>query len=202
MTTLAVVDPPLRRLFARLDFAPRPVQQGLSGLLAKWGALRSGAVAPRPAAMDDALPVNGFIFAKAEVGRDYILRRGALALEHLTGMAEAGGRLSAAPKPREAARLRRLFETVAAAGEPVLTEFSFKHVKARIWWPILLAAPLGDSEGRVVGIVGGCELRTVSGGSVHAPHTLEVGRGPFRVVADERAWRKGCASAWADCCAA
>jgi ribose-phosphate pyrophosphokinase len=170
MTTLAVVDPPLRRLFARLDFAPRPVQQGLSGLLAKWDALRGGAVAPRLAAMDDALPANGFIFARADVGRDYILRRGALALEHLTGMAEAGSRLSAAPERREASRLRRLFETVVTAGEPVLAEFSVQTRACADLVADLLAAPLADVEGRVVGIVGGCELRTVSGGSIHPPH--------------------------------
>jgi ribose-phosphate pyrophosphokinase len=168
MTRLAVVDPPLRRLFSRLDFAPRPVQMSLSGLLAKWDALRGGAVAPQIETMDNALPVNAFTFSRANDGRDYILRRDALALEHLTGMTEAGGRLSAAPKPREAARLRRLFETVATSGEPVLAEFTVSRDGAALVAD-LLTAPLADAKGRIVGIVGGCELRATSGGGVHAP---------------------------------
>jgi len=170
MTTLSVVDPPLRRLFTRLDFAPRPFQQSLSSLLAQWDALRAGAVAPQLSAMDDALPVNAFIFGRADGGRDYILRRDALGLEHLTGMAGGGALLSAAPEPREAARLRRLFETVAAAGEPVLAEFSVRSRAGAELVADLLAAPLTDIDGGVVGIVGGCELRPSLAGAVHAPH--------------------------------
>ncbi|MCI4679167.1 ribose-phosphate diphosphokinase [Rhodoblastus acidophilus] len=164
MTTLAIVDPPLRRLFSRLDFAPRPVQQGLSELLANWEALRAGAVAPALAAAEETVPANGFVFARDDSERDFLLRRASIGLERLTGLTEAGARLSASPEPRHAVRLRRLFETVLNTGEPVLAEFSAEtHEEAGLVVD-LLAAPLASSDGRIVGILGGCELRRSLGG--------------------------------------
>ncbi len=43
MTTLAIAPKPLRRLFDRLDYAPRPRSGVLAGLLEHWEARRGGA---------------------------------------------------------------------------------------------------------------------------------------------------------------
>ena len=169
MTTLANVDPPLRRLFTRLDFAPRPLQQKLSNLLGTWEELRGATVAPSLAAAGEAVPPDGFIFQRDDGERDFLLRRTSPGLERLTGLAETGGRLSASPEPRHAVRLRRLFETVLGAGEPVLAEFSADGHQAANLVVDLLAAPLADSDGRIVGILGGCELRRSFGGEARLP---------------------------------
>ena len=162
MTTLSVVDPPLRRLFTRLDFAPRPFQQSLSGLLGKWDALR--AERHRAATGGDGRRASDRRLHFGQGGRrspNYILRRDALGLEHLTGMAGGGGLLSAAPQPREAARLRRLFETVAAAGRagacgilPVQSRAGADLVGASISRRRSRTSMAGSS-----GSSAGCELR-------------------------------------------
>ncbi len=164
MTTLATVDPPLRRLFARLDFAPRPLQQSLSDLLAIWEDLRGASVAPAMRRAEEAAPANAFVFERDEAGRDFVLRRLSLGLEHLTGLSEAGAPLSASPDLRHAARLRRLFETVVATGEPVLAEFSAEGPGDEELVVDLLAAPLAEPGGRIAGVLGGCELRRSLGG--------------------------------------
>ena len=159
MTTLAVVDPPLRRLFSRLDFAPRPLQKGLSDLLAIWEELRGASVAPELARAENRrLPTPSSSNA-TRTGGIFFLRRASLGLERLTGLDLAGGRLSASPDLRHAARLRRLFQTVVTAGEPVLAEFSAEGLDDASLVVDLLAAPLADSKGRTIGILGGCELR-------------------------------------------
>lgn len=170
MTTLAIADPPLRRLFARLDFAPRPLWESLSSVFAAWEALRGGAVAPQLSRAEELVPANGFVFESNDGERDFILRRASLGLERLTGLTELGGRLSASPELRHAVRLRRLFETVIKTGEPVLAEFSTEGHEDASLVVDLLAAPLADSEGRIVGILGGCELRPSLGGEARPPH--------------------------------
>ncbi len=178
MTTLAIVDPPLRRLFARLDFAPRPAQKSLSDLLEGWESLRGAAVAPELARAKEAAPANAFIFARDEGARDFILRRPSLGLERLTGLAEAGGRLSASPELRHAVRLRRLFETIIDAGEPLLAEFAAEGHEDASLVVDLLAAPLADSEGRIVGIFGGCEMRRSLGGEARPAHRATRAQDP------------------------
>ncbi|MGO8737447.1 ribose-phosphate diphosphokinase [Rhodoblastus sp.] len=178
MTGLAIVDPPLRRLFARLDFAPRPAQRSLSDLLATWEALRGASVAPELARAEEAAPANAFVFKRDSGERDFLLRRASLGLERLTGLTETGGRLSASPELRHAVRLRRLFETIISAGEPVLAEFSSEGHEDADLVVDLLAAPLADSEGRIVGILGGCELRRSLGGEARPPHHAARGDEP------------------------
>ena len=126
MTTMAVDDPPLRRLFDRLDFAPRPSQARLAELLAQWEALRGERVAPRPPFAPGDAPADAFLFARRDGENDYVLERACSSLENVLGSAEAGDTLAAAPNPRQAARLRRLFDAVIKAGEPVLAEFAME----------------------------------------------------------------------------
>lgn len=165
MTTMAVDDAPLRRLFDRLDFAPRPSQPRLAALLARWEALREDKVAPRPPFAHDAFPPDAFLFARTQGENDFVLERSCATLESVLGSAEAGDALAAAPNPRQAARLRRLFDAVLKAGEPVLAEFAMEDDGAQA--VDLLAAPLADAEGRIAGIFGGCQVRAKSGAVAH-----------------------------------
>jgi len=172
MNIHANVNAPLRRLFTAIDFAPHPAQKSLSALLGQWTALRGAAAAAPLAAMTEALPLNAAVFARAEEDRDYVLLRAApLAPELTGGMADAGARLGAAPDRRRAARLRRLFETATGAGAPVLAELPpatlARAEKRTNPAANLLAAPLADAEGRIVGVVCGCAFRR--GGPRPAP---------------------------------
>ena len=148
MTTMAVDDPPLRRLFDRLDFAPRPAQARLAELLAQWEALRDERVAPQPPFARGAVPPDAFLFTRRDGENDYVLERASPSLESVLGSAEAGDTLAAASNPRQAARLRRLFDAVIKAGEPVLAEFVMDRGAVAV---DLLAAPMADAEGRIGG---------------------------------------------------
>jgi ribose-phosphate pyrophosphokinase len=161
MTTMAVDDPPLRRLFDRLDFAPRPSQARLSELLERWEELRQGGVAPRPPFERGAIPPGAFVFVRSEEG-DYALERPCANLEGVLGIAAAGETLTGAPNLRQAARLRRLFNAVIKAGEPVLAEFAMESAGEGGVAVDLIAAPIANAEGRLCGVFGGCELRVKS----------------------------------------
>ena len=178
MTTMAVDDPPLRRLFDRLDFAPRPPQARLSELLAQWEALRNERVAPRPPFARGAVAPDAFLFARRDGENDYVLERPCPSLESVLGSGEAGDTLAGAPNPRQAARLRRLFDAVIKAGEPVLAEFVMEGAGEGAVAVDLLAAPMADAEGRICGIFGGCELRSKSDGAAHRPSPARGFAGP------------------------
>ncbi|HYA72478.1 MAG TPA: ribose-phosphate pyrophosphokinase [Roseiarcus sp.] len=178
MTTMAVDDPPLRRLFDRLDFAPRPSQARLSELLAQWEALRNERVAPRPPFARGAVAPDAFLFARRDGENDYVLERPCPSLESVLGSGEAGDTLAGAPNPRQAARLRRLFDAVIKAGEPVLAEFVMEGAGEGAVAVDLLAAPMADAEGRICGIFGGCELRAKSDGAAHRPSPARGFAGP------------------------
>ncbi len=176
MTTMAVDDPPLRRLFDRLDFAPRPSQARLSELLAQWEALRDERVAPQPPFARGSVAPDAFLFARRDSENDYVLERACAGLESVLGSAEAGDTLTVAPNARQAARLRRLFDAVIKAGEPVLAEFAMEGDGAVA--VDLLAAPMADAEGRICGIFGGCELRSKSGGAAYRSFQARETAGP------------------------
>ncbi len=198
MTTMAVDDPPLRRLFDRLDFAPRPAQARLAELLAQWEALRDERVAPRSPFARSAVPPDAFLFARTDGENDYVLERASSSLESVLGSADAGDTLAAAPNPRQAARLRRLFDAVIKAGEPVLAEFVMEGAGEGAVAVDLLAAPMADAEGRIGAIFGGCELRAISGGAARRPSRARELAGPVlfalanaRALADSVAARLG-----------
>ena len=112
MTTLAVADPPLRRLFTRLDFAPRPREEKMFDLLELWETLREGHVAPKLPLSEGAVPPGAFVFLRSGLEHDYILQHPCAELAALLGIAQTDDKLSKAPIRRQAARLRRLFDTV------------------------------------------------------------------------------------------
>ena len=128
MTTLALTPPPLRRLFRRVDCAPLPRNEAVSSVLAAWRLAREGSVYPRPdtTGIDriDPSGATAFAWEKLAGQRDYALMRGSRAVASLIGPMQRGARLSKAGDRRMAVRLRRLFEFVREAGEPVLAEFT------------------------------------------------------------------------------
>jgi len=72
MTTMALTSPAMRRLFSRLDFAPRPRDAELARALAAWDLLRRDRVAPMH---DEDFGPGIAVFIRAERGRDYVLER-------------------------------------------------------------------------------------------------------------------------------
>ncbi|MGO9943067.1 MAG: ribose-phosphate diphosphokinase [Rhodoblastus sp.] len=178
MTTLAFADLPLRRLFARLDFAPRPREENLLDLLGRWDTLREGHVAPKLPLSEGAVPPDAFVFLRGGLEHDYILQHPYAGLAALLGIAQADDKLSKAPILRQAARLRRLFDTVIQTGEPVLAEFSIEGHGESASVVDFLAAPLADEEGRIAGVLGGYALRPELGGEAHRPSHAAPASGP------------------------
>lgn len=178
MTTLAFADPPLRRLFTRLDFAPRPSQEKLLGLFERWEALRDGRVAPTMPLEEGAVPPDAFVLVRIDLEHDFILQRPCSCLNALLGTGKAGDRLSLAPRQRQAARLRRLFDTVIQTGEPVLAEFSIEGHDEPASVVDLLATPLADEQGRIVGVLGGYAMRPELGGVARRPSHRAAQSGP------------------------
>ncbi|ATQ68527.1 MULTISPECIES: ribose-phosphate diphosphokinase [Methylosinus] len=151
MTTLAMTQPFLRRLFERLDSAPQPVGAEAERVLAQWRAARRG-VAP-PLATWIASPRGGFVFRKREGQRDYELLSGAEALAPLLSSSESA-RLSACADRRAAVRLRRLFDEALRIGEPVLAIFTLVEQGRDIASVELIAAPLALADGALGAVAG------------------------------------------------
>jgi ribose-phosphate pyrophosphokinase len=194
MTTMAPTDPPLRRLFSRLDLGSRPQQEGLADLLARWEELRGASIAPREPLARSTLPSDAFLFKRMSSGRDYVLECRGSKLEDLLGSAQIGDRLSAAPKARQAVRLRRLFDAVLQAVTPILAEFSIKGHGEQASVVDLLVAPICDAEGRMTGILGRCELRPAPAGGARQPSRWASPDGPVLfALANSRALANGVA---------
>ena len=148
MTTLALTSAPMRRLFDRLDFAPRPREAKLAVALAAWDRPRSGRVAPL---ISEVLAPSVAVFVRAAEPRDYALERDDADLPGLIGALPPGARLSAAPRRRRAALLRRLIDLVVDRGEPVLASFTSREPDEDSSTIDLVAAPVASPEGRVCG---------------------------------------------------
>ncbi|MBI3274834.1 MAG: ribose-phosphate diphosphokinase [Methylocystis sp.] len=162
MTTMAMTEPRLRRLFERLDFAPLPKQEPLRLILKRWEAARGGAPAPRRQSI--VFPKTGaaaaamFVCRSVEGEHDWVLAEGGQAIEALLGPCTAGDRLSQAKNRREAVRLRRLFDEVRRVGEAVLAEFAIAepgHPRAAVE---LLAAPLSEDGKTIDSVLGAASI--------------------------------------------
>ena len=169
MTTMALTSSPMRRMFDRLDFAPRPRDAKLAGALAAWSRLRASRVAPELPMHDEAFGPGIAVFIRAAQSRDYILKRYDSDLADLIGGLGPGSALSVAPKRRRAARLRRLFDLVVDKGEPVLASFTSDERGEDAATIDLLAAPVADAEGRVCGALMAYQARRSTRGEPHPP---------------------------------
>jgi ribose-phosphate pyrophosphokinase len=154
MTTMAMTEPPLKRLFDRLDFAPQPKRLELQIVHERWETARDGAVAARRNAIDFAPQERGaaatiFVHRFEGPGDDCVLTEGASAAAMLLGPCRIGDRLSEATDRRGAVRLRRLLKEVRRAGQPVLAQYTVvEHGRDRAIVEIL-AAPLSE-DGRII----------------------------------------------------
>jgi ribose-phosphate pyrophosphokinase len=156
MTTLAVTQPFLRRLFERLDLAPQPQGAAPKRVLAQWRAARRG-VAPKLAELD--LRGDGFTFRKLEGQRDYALVTGGGAVAPLLGAMRDGARVGEAPQKRGAVRLRRLFDETLRIGEPALVEFTLVENGRDAADVELIAAPLALADGTLGAVAGALSMR-------------------------------------------
>jgi ribose-phosphate pyrophosphokinase len=148
MTTLARTGPAMRRLFAGLDYSPQPHEEALKAVLEAWRSLKEGRLHPPIGDLGGvAGRVGAFLFETTEGARDFVVRTAGPGLDHLLGHLDGGDRLSDSARPRGAARLRRLFAAVAAAGEPVLAEFAARDSGEYFR---IVAAP-ATADGRTVG---------------------------------------------------
>ena len=175
MTTMALTSPAMRRLFSRLDFAPRPRDAELARALAAWDLLRRDRVAPMH---DEDFGPGIAVFIRAERGRDYVLERYDSDLAGLLGALRPSSALSAAPKRRRAARLRRLFDLVVEKGEPVLASFTSDERAGDAATIDLLASPIADADGRVCGALMAYHVWRPAKGEPHPPHSPFVRGGP------------------------
>lgn len=176
MTMFAETPPPLRRLFDRLDFAPCPRNEAMSHLLGLWEAQRRRAIAPWPTSAQIAdLGVAqelAFVVHSRSPEHDYIVTSGAESLKPLLGPTEPGARLSEAPQRRAVVRLRRLFDAVREAGEPVLAEFRLPHHDHERFLAQILATPLSERGTTVDGILGAVSLRPVAAQAPSRPSAV------------------------------
>lgn len=154
MTTMALTEPPLKRLFERLDFAPQPTTPELGAVHERWEAARAGTVAPRRGAIafapqDRAASQTLFVHRFEDGVDDGALAEGEAAAQLLLGPCHIGDRLSQAQNRRGAVRLRRLLKEVRRSGQAVLAQFtSIEHGRDRAVVE-LLAAPLSEN-GRTI----------------------------------------------------
>jgi ribose-phosphate pyrophosphokinase len=159
MTTLALSSAPLRRLFDRLDFAPRPRESALVAALESWSVMRKGRITPAYPLPSESLGVATLVFMEAERQRDYVLKQAGREATPLLGPIKEGAWLSGAPNRRSAVRLRRLIDLVVSKGEPLFASFSTKPFHQPPAIVDLIAAPHADPNGRICGALVASEVR-------------------------------------------
>lgn len=169
MTTFAMTDPALRRLFERLDFAPQPKDESLARLMEYWTNKRNGHVAPTT--QDMSVPELGDDAAQAFILRIDPRERmprlvfGGAAFETLMGPCDPGANVLQSPiETRGAVRLRRLLELVRSHPEPVLADFTTRMADGVRLSVEIVVAPLSSHDDRVDGLFGGVSLRHVVSG--------------------------------------
>lgn len=159
MTMMARSSAPLRRLFDRLDSAAELSATDLREVFEYWKGLRADGAVPQVAASEvEGLPSTAFICARIPEARDYAVERGSDAFDRLLG--GGAGRLGAASDRKEAVRLRRLFDFVLDAGEPVVAQFTFSSLSGSSIADVLVA-PLLSRTGVQDSVLGAVSLRRV-----------------------------------------
>jgi hypothetical protein len=128
MTTLAMLPPPLERLFDRID-AAEPKDPYLGALLDIWRARRLRRFLPTRAALAGAAPdpVAGhsfsFVHSRGPTD-DWVLVEAGEAARSILGPIGGDRRLTDMRSRRLAVHLRRLFDFVRETAEPVAASFS------------------------------------------------------------------------------
>jgi ribose-phosphate pyrophosphokinase len=174
MTTMALTDPPLKRLFERLDFAPQPQGFELDIVHERWEAARDRAVAPKRSAISFSPQDRGAaeaLFVHRFEGRDDdgVLTEGASAAAAMLGPCKIGDRLSEAANRRGAVRLRRLLMEVRRTGQPVLAQYTrVENGRDRALVEIL-AAPLSEDGRTIDSVLTAISAHVLDGAPAWAP---------------------------------
>lgn len=159
MTTLAPPPPHLARLFNRLD-AGDASDLLLRRALEFWREKRAGRLAPKASEFERApagIAAHAFVFQRAGA-REWEATTAGSEAAILLGATGPDKRLSKLLARRIAARLRRLFETVAETAEPLAATFELRSKPNRQWIEVL-AAPLSGDGRQIDGIYGGVVSR-------------------------------------------
>ncbi len=172
MTTLAMLPPPLERLFDRID-AAEPTDPYLRGLLDIWRAKRLRQFLPTRTELAGAAPepMEGHTFSFVHAGPttdDWALVDVGEAARSILGPIAGDLRLTDMRSRRLAVHLRRLFDFVRETAEPVTASFSERGIPFSDNRFEVMVAPLA-SDGRSVD--------AVFGGIVARPMTREADRG-------------------------
>jgi ribose-phosphate pyrophosphokinase len=178
MTTMALTSARLRRLFTRLDFAPRPNEPRLASALEVWNELRLRRFAPQ-APLSSLVPLGSgaALFVRSDRERDYILERTTPEFADLLGGLTEGAAISSSSKKRQAVRLRRLFDQVEEVGEPVLASYTNEGHGEAATTVDIFAGPIAASDNTVIGAIAACQIRrkVVAATKLAPPATEEDG---------------------------
>lgn len=168
MTRMALTDPPLKRLFSRIDSSPQPRGEVVAQLFDTWLEKKGSRLAASLRDLENAISGRSLdeclIFVKEEGQRDYRLHSGEQPSTGYLGELRRGERLSQAPHRRNAARCRRVFDKVIETGEPLLVEFvagrgagegNFAHE--------MLVLPLMAEDGSTNAVAVGVSSRPIAG---------------------------------------
>jgi hypothetical protein len=163
MTTLAMLPPPLERLFDRID-AAEPTDAYLGALLDIWRARRLRRFLPTRAALAGAAPDpvagHSFSFVCSRVpSDDWVLVEAGAAARSILGPIGDGRRLTDMRSRRLAVHLRRLFDFVRETAEPVAASFSERGMPFNDNHFEVMVAPLASDGLRVDAVFGGIVAR-------------------------------------------
>jgi ribose-phosphate pyrophosphokinase len=170
MTTLAMLPPPLERLFDRID-AAEPTDPNLTVLLDIWRAKRLRQFLPTRTELAGAAPkpIEGHTFIFEHAGPtigDWALVDVGEAARSILGPIGGDRRLTDMRSRRLAVHLRRLFDFVRETAEPVTASFSERGIPFSNNRFEVMVAPLASDGRRVDAVFGGIVARPMTRAAV------------------------------------
>ena len=166
MTTLAMLPPPLERLFDRID-AAEPTDPDLRALLDIWRAKRLRQFLPTRTELAGAAPepIDGYTFSFVHAGPttdDWALVDAGEAARSILGPIGGDLRLTDMRSRRLAVHLRRLFDFVGETAEPVTASFSERDMAFSDNRFEVMVAPLASNGRRVDAVFCGIVARPMT----------------------------------------
>jgi ribose-phosphate pyrophosphokinase len=166
MTTLAMLSPPLERLFDRID-AAEPTDPYLRVLLDIWRTKRLRRFLPTRTELVGAAPepIAGHTFSFVHAGPttdDWALVDVGEAARSILGPIGGDRRLMDMRSRRLAVHLRRLFDFVRETAEPITASFSERGMPFSDNRFEVMVAPLASDGRRVDAVFGGIVARPMT----------------------------------------
>jgi ribose-phosphate pyrophosphokinase len=163
MTSIALLPPPLERLFDRID-AAEPSDPYLRSLLEIWRTQRLERFLPTQSHMAGIVPgpiaVHSFAFQRTGAPtNDWQLMEAGDSAGAIIGPIDGGQHLTEMRFRRLAVHLRRLFEFVREAAEPIAASFSERGTRGESVHFEVVVAPLASDGRRVDAVFGGIVRR-------------------------------------------